>query len=126
MPSERQAPTSAGRGEPTILVRMVKVDPDDDSIRRYVVRRYAFDPDRGERRHQIVAAFDTEQEYRAYYEEATAELQAHRDAGLQVDPRERYTGMLLEPGHRQRAQDRRLLLRALQRRAHGDRAEHDP
>jgi hypothetical protein len=39
---------------------MATVDADDDAIWRYIVRRYAHDPQRHERRHQIVAAFDNE------------------------------------------------------------------
>jgi hypothetical protein len=41
------------------------VDPDDDTICRYVVRHYRYDPDRHERRHVVVAAFDNESEYDA-------------------------------------------------------------
>ncbi|MBJ7610555.1 MAG: hypothetical protein JF887_14190 [Candidatus Dormibacteraeota bacterium] len=42
---------------------MATVDPDDDDIERYVVRRYAHDFRRHERRHQIVAAFDNKREF---------------------------------------------------------------
>jgi hypothetical protein len=39
------------------------VDPGDDDIERYVVRHYAHDPERHERRHQVIAAFDNEGEF---------------------------------------------------------------
>ncbi len=42
---------------------MATVDPNDDNIKLYVVRLYAYDPEHRERRHQVVAAFDNEQEF---------------------------------------------------------------
>jgi hypothetical protein len=42
---------------------VAEVDPDDDSIRRFIVRHYRYDPDRHERRHVVVAAFDSEREF---------------------------------------------------------------
>ena len=42
---------------------MATVDPNDDNIKRYVVRRYVYDPERRDRRHQVVSAFDNEQEF---------------------------------------------------------------
>ncbi len=42
---------------------MARVDPDDDSIRRFVIYRYAYDPVRRERRHQLVAAYDDVAEF---------------------------------------------------------------
>jgi hypothetical protein len=39
------------------------VDPDDDETERYVVRLYAHDPQRHERRHQVVGAFDNKAEF---------------------------------------------------------------
>jgi hypothetical protein len=57
------------------------VDPDDDGIQRYVVRRHAHDPLRHERRHQVVAAFDNEQEFRRLLETLADDLKRRRDAG---------------------------------------------
>jgi hypothetical protein len=105
---------------------MATVDPEDDGIRRYVVRRYTFEPERGERRHRVVAAFDNEPEYRAFLTAATAELQRRLDGGTQVDPREHYSGMILDPGHRQRARDARFLRRATQRRALAEGRRDEP
>jgi hypothetical protein len=42
---------------------MAQVDPADDSIKRFIVRHYRYDPERRERRHVVVAAFDNEPEY---------------------------------------------------------------
>jgi hypothetical protein len=44
---------------------MSRVDPEDDSIERFIVRHHRYDPLRRERRHVVVAAFDNEQEYGA-------------------------------------------------------------
>src|SRR5580700_7663243 len=42
---------------------MAQVDPADDSIKRFIVRHYRYDPERRARRHVVVAAFDNEPEY---------------------------------------------------------------
>jgi hypothetical protein len=88
------------------------VDPDDDGIQRYVVRRYAHDPLRHARRHQVVAAFDDEQEFRRLLETLADDLKRRRDAGEPIDPLEHYTGHRLEPGYRRRERAVRLLKKA--------------
>ncbi len=95
---------------------MATVDPDDDEIERYVIRRYAHDPQRHERRHQVVAAFDNEQEFRRLLETLTSELEHRRDAGEQIDPAEHYSGHRLEPGYGRRQRDGRALRGAIRRR----------
>ena len=93
------------------------VDADDDSIQRYVVRHYAFDLGRHERRHQVVAAFDNEHEFRALLDSLASDLRCRRASGENVDPQEHYTGVVLEPGYRRRQNDGRLLRKAVERRA---------
>jgi hypothetical protein len=88
------------------------VDPDDDTIYRYVVRCYRNDPDRHERRHVVIAAFDNESEWDACFGTTEAALRARRDAGEAVDPREHVSGMMYEPGYRRLQQNGRLLRRA--------------
>jgi hypothetical protein len=75
---------------------MAIVDPDNDGIQRNVVRRYAHDPLRHERRHQVVAAFDSEQEFRRLLETLAGDLKRRRDSGDAIDPLEHYTGLRLE------------------------------
>jgi GNAT superfamily N-acetyltransferase len=82
-----------------------------------VVRRYAYDPQRLERRHQIVAAFDNEREWGAFLDQAAAQLGQDRAAGLVTDPRDHYTGLVLEPGYQRRQPNGRLLRRAIERGA---------
>lgn len=92
---------------------MAAVDPDDDSIRRHVVRRYAYDPERRERRHIVVAAFDNKREYMRLIERCARDLERRRAAGEAIDRLEHYTGVSLEPGYRRRQQDGRLLRQAI-------------
>lgn len=105
-------------------VHMAEVDAGDDSLGRYVVYRYAFDPERNERRHQVVVAFDSERESMRFFEAQADDLRRRRDAGELVDPREHYSGGFLEPGHQNRAQNARLIQRAAEHgvrpRAQGD------
>ncbi|HEY3087101.1 MAG TPA: hypothetical protein VII16_08460 [Actinomycetes bacterium] len=91
---------------------MSQVDPDDDNIRRLIVRHYRYDPDRHERRHLLVAAFDNEREFDACLEAMEAELSRRRERGDAVDPREHVSGVVHEPGHRRRQQNARILVRA--------------
>lgn len=95
---------------------MATVDPDDDGIERYVVRRYAHDPLRHERRHQVVAAFDNEQEFSRLLDTLAGDLERRRDAGEPIDPLEHYAGLRLEPGYRRRQRDGRVLNEAIRRR----------
>ncbi|MDP9093683.1 MAG: hypothetical protein M3N95_12305 [Actinomycetota bacterium] len=90
---------------------MAQVDPEDDSIVRYVVLRYAFDPERGERRQQVTAAFDNEAEYRDHVVRLAAELRARDDH----DPREHISGVVWEAGHGRKLANARLIKSAVQR-----------
>ena len=89
------------------------VDPDDDTILRHVVRRYAYDPARHERRHMVIAAFDNNREYKRLLERLGRELERRRSAGESIDRLEHYTGVVLAPGYRRRQHDGRLLQKAI-------------
>lgn len=99
---------------------MASVDPDDDEIRRFVVQRYGYDPDRHERRHQVIAAVDNKREWNRLLSEASAALKQRRAAGENIAPSEHISGVVLEPGHRRRARNGRLLWRALEHGAGSD------
>jgi hypothetical protein len=92
---------------------MAQVDPGDDRIRRFIVNHYRYDPQRHERRYVIVAAFDSEPEFRACMDEVGAEIERRREAGEDVDPRERVSGTIHEPGSRRRAANGHLIGRAI-------------
>ena len=96
---------------------MARVDSADDSITRYVVRLYAFDESRHERRHQEIAAFDNEVEAMACVGETHFDLVQRRESG-RADPREYVTMIVKEPGvaarmRAQRLEEQRIRARSL-------------
>jgi hypothetical protein len=103
----------AGRRGASYPPSVARVDPENDSIRRFVVRHYRYDPDRHERRHVIVAGFDNKREYKACMEETAAEIRARRERGDPVEPTEHVTGEVQEPGYRRKQQNARLVERAM-------------
>ncbi|HEY5986975.1 MAG TPA: hypothetical protein VIV12_11465 [Streptosporangiaceae bacterium] len=92
---------------------MARVDPQDDNLRRYIVHHYRYDPERHERRHVVVAAFDSRREFNACFKAASEEIERRKTAGEHVDPSEHVSGTVHEPGSRQRAANGRLVRRAL-------------
>lgn len=90
------------------------VDIADDSIRRFVVRHYRYDPTRHERRHVVVAAFDNEMEFRALIDSVDADIRRRRGAGEQVGRNEHASGTVYEPGDRERAAAGHVLRRMLE------------
>ena len=106
----------AGRAYPWLVAR---VDPGDDSIARFIVRHYRYDPERRERRHVVVAAFDNEREFVVRMASAQAEISRRREAGEPVDPSEHASGVVHEPGYLRRAAQGHLLRRAISHGAVG-------
>jgi len=92
---------------------VARVDPDDDNLRRYIVRHYQYDPARHERRHVVVAAFDSRREFNACLQAVSEEIERRRAAGERVDPVEHVSGVVHDPGSRRRAANGRLVMRAL-------------
>lgn len=88
------------------------VDPDDDSIYRWVVWHYRYDPDRKERRNVVVAAFDNPDEFHADIERRAAELRARTGEG--VDPAEHISGLMQPPGYRRLQRNAHLAKRAIE------------
>jgi len=81
-----------------MLQPVVKVDPDDDSICRWVVWHYRYDPDRRERRNVVVAAFDNAHEFLVDVEKRAARLRMRKERGDDIDPIERISGQIYQPG----------------------------
>ena len=98
---------------------MAHVDPDDDSIERFIVCHYRYDPQRRERRHVVVAAFDNERESWACMEGVQAEIRRRQEAGEPVDAREHASGRVYEHGYLRRAANGHLLTRAIKHGATG-------
>jgi len=98
---------------------VARVDPGNDDIERFVVRHYRYDPLRRERRHVVVAAFDSEQEYRACMDSVRDQIKARRERGEPVDPGEHASGVVHEPGYLRRAANGHLVMRAIKHGAAG-------
>lgn len=92
---------------------MAQVDENDDTIDRWVVHQYAYDPSRHQRRHRTVAAFDNEAEFQSLLDERAADLKARRQAGEQTDPLEHFSGVHLHRGYQRQQQTNRLIHRAI-------------
>lgn len=77
------------------------------------MRQYKYDPDRRERRHVTLGAFDSEREFKAAFDRAQQELLAARedDGG---DRREYISGSRLDPGDRARARVGRFVRRSME------------
>ena len=90
------------------------VDPDDDTVARYVVAHYRYDPDRRERRHVVVAAFDNPDEFHTDIHVRAEQLRALRESGEDVDRLEHITGRTYAAGYRRQQRDAHLLKRAIE------------
>ncbi|HEX8972022.1 hypothetical protein [Oryzihumus sp.] len=92
---------------------MATVDIDDDDLRRFVVHHYRYDPERHERRHVLVGAFDDAAEARACFDRVRADLERRRETDPGFDRREHVSSRTLEPGDRRRDANSRLLRRTI-------------
>lgn len=99
---------------------MSKVDPNDDTIRRWVIHHYRYDPVRNQRRYVVVAAFDSAREYEREFDRYSDQVQAEIAAGTRSD-REQVSGTVLEAGHRASHARARDLKRAMQHGVAADR-----
>jgi hypothetical protein len=93
---------------------MARVDADDDSIHRWVVWHYRYDPARRERRNVVVAAFDNQPDFHADIEQRAAQLRARKEQGEDVDPSEHISGQMHGPGYRRKQRNAHLLKRAIE------------
>ena len=73
------------------------VDAYDDSLWRWVLQHYRFDPQRRQRRNVIVAAYDNAAEFDAALAECRDRVRVEIDAGTR-DPREHVGGVVWPPG----------------------------
>lgn len=94
---------------------MAEVDPADDTISRWVIHHYMFDPQRNQRRNVLVGAYDNEAEFQAALQDRTDRLRAET-ASDGRDTAERVSGVVWPPGHHAMQARGRLLSQAT---AHG-------
>jgi hypothetical protein len=73
------------------------VDPGDDSLNRYVLYYYRYDPDRNERQNVVVIAYDDEHEFLAEIERCSQLLKERQRRGA-AEPVEHVFGLLKPPG----------------------------
>lgn len=78
---------------------MAVVDPDDDDLMRWVVMHYRFDPVRRQRRNMIVAAYDNQAEFDEELDACDSRIRSGIESG-DLDPQERVSGAIWEPGYR--------------------------
>lgn len=77
---------------------MATVNHEDDSIWRWVIHHYRYDPDRRERRNVIVTVYDNADEFQKEFDRLAGMIQVEIAAGNRSD-RENLSGVILEPGH---------------------------
>jgi hypothetical protein len=95
---------------------MARVDPNDDSVPRWVVSHYRYDPDQRERTWIDVVAFDSQDEFESYIDEATATWRRLNDRGG-IATSETYRGSHREAGYRDRMNRQRIERESFIRRA---------
>jgi len=89
--------------------RLPEVDPGDDSICRWVLHHYRFDPERHQRRNVVVAAYADEAEFEVALASYVRRIQDEVASGTR-DPAEHVSGVVWRAG-RQAAQARGRTLR---------------
>ena len=77
---------------------MAEIDRNDDTVWRWVIHRYQFDPSRRERRNVVVATYDNEREFQTEFERHAQILRNDIAAGARSS-RENLGGVVLEPGY---------------------------
>ena len=95
---------------------MTEVDPDDDSRRRWVLRWYRYDPDRHERRHTVIAAYDKKREFFRHFNTLSTELDRLKEAG-EAEQVEHISGVEKNAGTDAKAREQRERLHDIRRRA---------
>ncbi len=78
---------------------MGQVDPGDDTIWRWVMHHYRFDPAHNQRRNVVVAAYDNAAEFEEELDRYSNRVRAEISAGTRSD-REHVSGMATHPGYR--------------------------
>lgn len=95
---------------------MPEVDPGDDSISRWVIYHYRFDPERRQRRNMVVAAYSDEVEFEAALAAYHRRIQKEIDSGTRSSA-EHVSGVLWPPGYRAAQARARTLRKAIVRGA---------
>jgi hypothetical protein len=92
--------------------RVPEVDPRDDSISRWVLHHYRFDPERRQRRNVVIAAYDNKAEFDEALATYRQRIRAEIDSGAR-DNAENVSGVLWPPGHHEEQARGRTLSQAV-------------
>ncbi|MFV0461687.1 MAG: hypothetical protein ACK5MP_00585 [Nostocoides sp.] len=76
----------------------MEIDPEDDSLDRWIVRHYRYDPQRRQRRHVTVAAYSSRAEMNRAMDDLAGVIRDGIATG-ERDTRESVTGVHHPPGH---------------------------
>lgn len=105
---------------------MSEVDPEDDSVMRFVVQHFRYDAVQKTFRRVAIAAYDNAAEYERRFEEEASALDRRRSAGDHVHRYEKITGMQLSPHHSRDAARERQAFKAVVARNKAERLRTDP
>ncbi len=83
------------------------IDPNDDSLDRWIVWHYRYDPERRERRNVVVACFDNRRVFMKFMERSNAELELAKLDG-RADKKEHISGVVWDAGCREEMRLQRL------------------
>lgn len=95
---------------------MAEVDPNDDSIWRWVLHHYRYDSERRERRNVVVAAYSNEAEFDDALATYGRRIHDEITAGYR-DRKEHVGGVIWHPGHHAEQAYGRTVRKATQRGA---------
>jgi hypothetical protein len=85
----------------------------DDEITRFVIKFYGFDSSTNHYTHKIVAVFDNVTEFKSSLDELQIQLASNQLDNSKLKKVAYYSGMVFPPGHLQRIQNRRFIMRAM-------------
>ena len=85
---------------------MAKVDPYDDSIKRYAIKRHAYDLEKKHFRWIFESAYDKKREFKRHLQAAFDELESRRQKG-EAHVKEQVAGQILEIGYFRNSKSRR-------------------
>jgi hypothetical protein len=91
-----------------------RIDPLDDSQRRWVIHHYRFDSSRRQRRNIAVAAYDNKAEFLSAIEELHEQVSAEIASGRR-DAKEHVSGVVRPPGYQAEQARGRLVSAAVER-----------
>jgi hypothetical protein len=77
---------------------VAQANDEDDTVWRWVIYHYRFDPALRQRRNVVVAAYDNESQFRAELDRHAELIRSEIAAGTRR-ARENISGVALEPGH---------------------------